>query len=142
MKRKGALLAAIVMSVSATGVSAEKSFTVKSIKKGGYAFSFEGEIIGVGPVVAAGVMESDGNGNITEAVRTISINGVPTTQTFTCSYSINPDGSGSATCPLDNPGPGFPSVETFDLALEDKAHSFRFVGTTPGVAVLGSGTRQ
>jgi hypothetical protein len=43
---------------------------------------------------------------------------------------------------LDNPVLGFPSVETFDLALEDKADSFRFVGTTAGVAVLGSGTKQ
>jgi hypothetical protein len=67
---------------------------------------------------------------------------VPVTQTFTCSLAVEPDGTGSAVCPLDDPLPGAPPVETFDFVLEDKARAFRLVGTTPNILVLGSGSEQ
>jgi len=110
--------------------------------EGSYAFSFDGTLIGVGPIAATGVVVADGKGNITSGVRTLNVNGVVAQQTFTCTYSVNPDGTGSADCALDNPLPGAPSVETFDFALEDKARAFRLVGTTDGFTVLGSGAKQ
>jgi hypothetical protein len=121
----------------ASEASAAKSFSLKDIR-GAYSFSFQGEIVGVGPVAAIGRLEADGKGNITRASRTISINGASLFQTFTCTLFVDPDGTGSATCPLDDP----PIVETFDFVLEDKGRTFRFVGTTPGIVVLGSGERQ
>ena len=120
---------------------ADKGFSVKDVR-GSYGFSFQGQIVGVGPVGAVGLITADGEGNVTDAVRTISINGVPVTQTFTCSITVDPDGTGSAVCPLDDPLPGTPPVETFDFVLEDKARSFRIVGTTPGIVVVGSGREQ
>jgi hypothetical protein len=56
--------------------------------------------------------------------------------------TVNAKGTGSAVCPLDNPAPGFPPVETFDFVLEEKGKALRFVGTTPGIVVLGSSARQ
>ncbi len=120
---------------------ADKGFSVQDLR-GNYGFSFQGQIVGFGPVAAVGSMSADGEGNITEAVRTISINGVHVTETFTCTLTVNPDGTGSAVCPLDNPAPGAPAVETFDFVLEDKARAFRIVGTTPGIVVVGSGREQ
>jgi len=120
---------------------ADKGFSVKDVR-GNYGFSFQGQIVDVGPVGAVGRMTADGEGNVTDAVRTISINGVPVTQTFTCSITVDPDGTGSAVCPLDEPLPGTPAVETFDFVLEDKARAFRIVGTTPGIVVVGSGREQ
>ena len=120
---------------------ADKGFSVKDVR-GNYGFSFQGQIVGVGPVAAVGLITADGKGNITEAVRTISINGVPVTQTFTCSITVESDGTGSAVCPLDDPLPGAPPVETFDFVLEDKARAFRLVGTTPNILGLGSGSEQ
>jgi hypothetical protein len=110
--------------------------------EGPYAFSFDGTLIGVGPIAATGVVVADGKGNITSGVRTLNVNGLVAQQTFTCKYSVNPDGTGSADCAVDNPLPGAPGVETFDFALEDKARAFRLVGTTPGFTVLGSGAKQ
>ena len=110
--------------------------------EGPYAFSFDGTVIGAGPVAATGVVVADGKGNITSGVRTLNFNGVVAQQTFTCTYSVNPDGTGSALCPLDTPLPGAPAVETFDFALEDRARAFRLLGTTPGITVLGSGAKQ
>jgi hypothetical protein len=120
---------------------ADKGFSVKDVR-GNYGFSFQGQIVGVGPVAAVGLITADGGGNITDAVRTISINGVPTTETFSCTITVNPDGTGSAVCPLDDPAPGAPPVETFDFVLEDKARAFRLVGTTFGIVVVGSGREQ
>lgn len=127
--------------VLANGNGRSKEFSLRDVR-GDYAFSFQGEIVGVGPVTASGVLSADGKGNITQAERTISVNGVPVVETFTCTLTVNPNGTGSAVCPIDSPAPGFPAVETFDFALEDRARGFRFVGTTPGIAVLGSGRRQ
>jgi hypothetical protein len=110
--------------------------------KGSYAFSFHGTVIGVGPVAATGVVVADGKGNITSGVRTINFNGSVAQQTFSCKYFVNSDGTGSAECPLDNPLPGAPAVETFDFALEAKGRAFRLLGTNAGITVLGSGAKQ
>lgn len=115
-----------------------RGFSVRDIK-GAYAFSFEGKIVGVGPVAAVGRLVADGRGNITDAVRTIVVHGASFPQTFTCTLIVQPEGTGSAICPLDDPDG---SIETFDFVLEEKGRTFRFVGTTPGVVVLGSGRRQ
>ena len=143
--RKGLCLFTLLLGVLllfATGkANAQKVFSEKSVR-GFYGFSFQGEIVGVGPVAAIGALEADGNGNITTASRTININGVPIQQTFTCTYSVYPDGTGSAVCPLDDPLPGAPAVETFDFVLINKAKGFQFAGTTPGIVVLGTGTKQ
>ena len=135
------LFVASLLTAQLSPAFAANKFTEKDVR-GAYAFSFSGEIVGVGPIAATGRMLADGNGNIPEAVRTISVNGVPQTETFTCTITVNANGTGSAVCPLDNPAPGFPPVETFDFVLEEKGRSFRFVGTTPGIVVLGSGLNQ
>lgn len=150
MTRKISFMFALALALTISGaaladkafpVKHGKAFTVKDVK-GSYAFSFQGEVIGLGPVAAAGVIRADGRGNITEAVRTISVNGAPVVETFTCTITVNRDGTGAAECPLDDPLPGFPIEETFDFALEDNAKGFRLVGTTPGIVVVGSGRRQ
>lgn len=141
MNLKSVLLGVLLFALQLSPALAAKPFSEKDVR-GAYAFSFRGEIVGIGPVAASGRMFADGKGNITEAVRTISVQGVPLTETFTCTLAVNADGTGSAVCPLDTPAPGFLPVETFDFVLEDKGRSFRFVGTSPGIVVLGSGLRQ
>lgn len=142
MKRRLFLvLVAAILVTPVSAVLADKSFTVGDVK-GRYGFSFEGEIVGLASVAATGMMVADGEGNITNAVRTISVGGVPITETFTCTLLVNANGTGSAVCPLDAPAPGSPAVETFDFVIEANGKAFRFVSTTPGIVVLGSGARQ
>jgi hypothetical protein len=141
MRKLMVLLVVLTLNLAPSAVAlADKTFTNGDIK-GSYAFSFQGEILGVGPAAASGMFKANGRGSITEAVRTISFGG-SVTQTFTCTLSVNPNGTGSAECPLDDPIPGFPAVETFDFVLEDNAKGVRFVSTTPGFVVLGSGRKQ
>ena len=75
-------------------------------------------------------------------MRTVNVNGTAVQQTFTCTYFVNPNGTGSASCSLDNPLPGAPTVETFDFVLEDAGRTFRLIGTTAGITVVGGGTKQ
>ncbi len=141
----GKLIVSVV--VTALGLAtaviavADRTFSIEDIK-GSYAFSWQGEVLGVGPAAAAGVFHADGEGNIDHAFRTISLNDLLFRQTFTCTLSVNPNGMGSADCLLSGPAPGYILEETFEFVLEDKAKGFRFVGTTPGHVVLGSGRRQ
>jgi hypothetical protein len=120
---------------------ADKNFSVRDVK-GRYVFSFQGEVPGVAVFAAAGVLAADGKGNITEGVRMISVNGVASTGTFTCSIKVHANGTGSAVCPSDNPTPGFPAVETYQFVLSGNGSAFRFVGTVDGLVISGSGERQ
>jgi hypothetical protein len=122
-------------------VNKGRNFTEADVR-GAYAFSFQGTVIQLGPFAAAGIVVSDGKGNIINAVRTLNINGTAVQQTFTCIYSVNPNGTGSADCTLANPLPGAPIVETFDFALEDAGRAFRLISTTPGFTAVGTGKRQ
>ncbi|MDH3446053.1 MAG: hypothetical protein OEN50_19170 [Deltaproteobacteria bacterium] len=129
-----------VSAVEVTPRSEGRTFTASDVK-GRYVFSFQGEAVGLAVVAATGVLTADGRGNITEGVRTITVNGVATTQTFTCIVTVNPNGTGSAECLLDDPQ-GFPPEETFSFVLHDNGKAFKFVSTTAGLVLLGSGERQ
>ena len=137
------MVAVIITTMISSSAQADgrRGFSVKDVK-GDYAFYFDGQIVGVGQVAATGAFHADGRGNVTRAVHTISVLGYSRTETFTCTIAVNPNGTGSANCPLDNPAAGAPPEETFDFVLEDNAKAFRMVGTTEGFVVLGGGRRQ
>ncbi len=121
---------------------AQRAFTLRDMQ-GSYAFSFQGFAfqpnVGYVPVAAAGMIKVDGQGNVTEGVRTISMGGLSAVQKFTCTLTLESNGTGSAICPLENPDLG---TESFSFALEDNVEGFRYVGTTEGAVVLGSGKKQ
>ena len=110
--------------------------------QGPYAFAFDGWAVlpGVGmvPAAATGRFAADGRGNITDAVRTLVLAGTPLHQTFTCSYNVNPDGTGSAEC-IVLPGS---TTETFDFVVVKRRSKAFFTGTTGNVTVRGLAERQ
>ncbi len=119
---------------------AQRAFTLRDMQ-GSYAFSFQGfslQDVGFVPVAASGMIKVDGQGKVTEGMRTISLGGQSLIQTFTCTLSLDPNGTGSAECPLDDHS----ATETFSFVLEDNVTGFRYIGTTPGVVVLGGGKKQ
>ncbi|NDQ55474.1 MAG: hypothetical protein GZ088_00205 [Acidipila sp.] len=94
------LLALVMISCGdGTGASAGTpglTFSNASLK-GQYAFSFVGTDTG-GPAMLAGTFLSDGNGNINSGVEdSNAISGILTNEVFNGTYSIGPDGRGSAT---------------------------------------------
>ncbi len=89
-------------------------------------------------VAAVGRFRADGYGNITDGVRSISVNGAHFLQTYTCIYQINQDGTGTAECLIDQTQ----LTETFYVALNKKGKEIQFVTTTPGTIVTGVAKKQ
>ena len=69
----------LAMAMLSAGVTdqalADRSFSERDVR-GPYSFSFEGEIVSVGPVAAVGRFDAHGRGNITNAVRSLAVNGM------------------------------------------------------------------
>jgi hypothetical protein len=72
--------------------------------QGTYEFSASGTIVGVGPTAGVGLFTSDGKGNIS-GKDTSSFNGAIVRETFTATYTVNADCSGSATAVFQGPVP-------------------------------------
>jgi hypothetical protein len=64
--------------------------------KGAYGFTQTGSIVGVGPVSNSGLMTIDENGNVTGS-QTKSVNGHISQESFSGTYTIQSDCTGSAT---------------------------------------------
>lgn len=127
---------------------ADKGFTNRDFN-GDYAFHLDGVLTSSSgaPVVTAydaavGRLTADGTGTITKGTRSVSANGVVFEETFTCTYNINPDGTGKANCNFSVFGP-----TTLDIVLLDDGDEFYFnvidMTNTSGKPVLqGVGKRQ
>ena len=91
---------------------------------------------------AVGRFTADGAGNITQGARSVNANGKNFEETFTCTYNINPDGTGSANCNFSMFGP-----TTLDLVLLDDGNEFYFnvidmTNTSSKPVLQGVGKRQ
>ena len=82
-------------------------------------------------------MVSDGEGNFTDAVRTLSLNGAILHQTATGTYTVNPNGTGSARLIVKDEG-----VENFEFVIVDNGREAPFIGTDPGVVIRGVAVKQ
>lgn len=105
--------------------------------QGRYVFSANGTASNVGPVAVIGQFIADGFGNITNGVNTVSLNGQIIQQTFTCSYNVSSNGTGTSACPVttissDSPGP---ATSTFSFVITNKSSEIEFVQTDPGVVM-------
>ena len=98
--------------------------------KGAYGLSCEGTVVGVGPLAVIGVFTADGKGNGAE-VETISFNGVITTgATFTVTYTVNADCTGSFV------STGLGSVFHNDFVIDDNKKEMRLTPTEPGFVAV------
>lgn len=115
----------------------DDEYTLKDVR-GTYGFMVQGEILGLGPLVITGYLKMKGNGTIPEAVRTVAIGGMEAiTQTFTCTFNINPNGTGKVECPIEDG-----TVDTFDFVFWDGTKGFYVVTTMFGVTAYGEGRKQ
>lgn len=98
--------------------------------KGSYGLSCEGTAVGVGPLAVIGVFTADGKGNGSE-IETLSFNGVITTgATFTVTYTVNADCTGSLV------STGLGSVFHNDFVIDDNKKEIRLTPTEPGFVAV------
>jgi hypothetical protein len=103
--------------------------------RGSYGWNVEGTAFGTS-LNAIRQFTSDGQGNFSgEGIVNFGTGSVP--HTFVCSYSIKPNGIGTATC--NSPELG---AEHFAFVLIGEGNEARFVSTTPGVIIKGNAGKQ
>jgi hypothetical protein len=130
-------LACLVCAIPAA--LADPQFSERDIK-GPYGFAFDGFAGASGaptgstvPVASVGRFTADGHGTINDGVRTLVVSGNAVRQTFTCTYTVNGDGTGHADCLVT----GAPD-EHFDFVVVNKGDEAYF--TAVPATVPGAGT--
>ncbi len=103
---------------------------------GSFGFTATGTVASVGPVAQVGRQTFDGEGN-TAGTGTISANGNILRGTFTGTYTVDPDCTGSLTLDFSVLG-----VVHSDLVIVADGREFRAIQTDPGVVVTVVGKKQ
>jgi len=120
----------------AAPIAEAQHFSVRDID-GPTAFAFDG-FVNAAPAAAVGRFTADGDGRLNDGVRTLVVGGTVLHQTFTCDYTVNPDGTGSAAC-IVNPDA---TPESFDFVVVESKKGAYFTSTTPGITIRGATKRQ
>ncbi len=131
-----ALVVSLTVGAAHAGHEGDPPTYADRVLRGAWGFSASGVILVPNEhhplqVVAVGVMEFDGAGGC--AIRdTININGtaIPDRSSDSCSYQVNPDGTGT----IEASFAGDPGPVPLSFAIVDKANSLRFIRTDLGVA--------
>ena len=96
---------------------------------GHWSLTDNGTVVGVGPRTAVGVFTLDGNGNLQNGVAASSLNGSVASETFSGTYTVNPDCSGSFDVKIYSG-----ATELFELtaftAFDDEMREMRAVFTS------------
>jgi len=120
----------------ASQASADPHFNNQDVR-GDYGFSFDGSLFNV-PITATGQFTADGRGNVVAGYRVLNYNGAVVTQTFTCTYAVNANGTWAGSCTI-MPGS---STESFAGVIADSDRTLYYIATIPGAAIRATATRQ
>ena len=144
--RLAATLAASGLLLSMSTVSHAQAFQGFSDinLRGDYGFAFNGTLLsGPAPLAATGHVYFDGFGVATSAVRTLDVGGNVFQQKASGTYTVNPDGTGSAHFHVVTEGGALPpSDESFAFVLDGHGDIVQFISTTPGVMAHGQLHKQ
>jgi len=104
--------------------------------RGHHGFHYDGAILGVGPVASNGPIFFDGHGNLSASYST-AVNGITFRGSFTGTYTVAANGSGSVTLTL----PLLGLQAHGDFVIVDDGKGTFFSCTDAGFSVTG-GTRK
>lgn len=95
---------------------------------GGYGYTTTGTRLGIGLVAGVGVFTLDRNGDLS-GKQTVSFNGVIANETYTGTYTVNSDCTGTATLVVVSSIPAFNRTSTLDLVWVDNSSAIRMIFT-------------
>jgi hypothetical protein len=101
--------------------------------RGVHGFTYSGTRIGVGPVASSGRIDFDGNGGLA-ATFTTSVAGKAFTGSFTGSYTVQTDGTGSVLVDL----PWLSTQAHGNFVIVDHGDGTFFTSTDAGYSVTGT----
>lgn len=104
---------------------------------GKWGFTTNGTVVGIGPRDSLGIFTLDGGGNLLNGKGTSSLNGSVTDETFTGSYSVNPDCTGKLAIEIFDLSGNKILTATVNIVFDDNVRELRAMYTS---AVLPNGT--
>ena len=137
-RRTALMVFAATLVVSMAGTArAEGPECSLALTAGKYAFTDSGTVLGIGPRTAVGIFTLDAAGNLTNGKATSSLNGSVAVETFSETYTVNPDCTGTiAVAIFDQSGNKIFTV-TLNIAWDDNVRELRGIFTS---VVLPNGT--
>jgi hypothetical protein len=96
---------------------------------GKWSFTDNGTVVGVGPRVAVGVLTLDSAGNVSNGVATSSLNGAIAQETFSGTYTVNSDCTGTISVTIYSGGAEL-FVINGNLAFDEDSKHLRGVFTS------------
>ena len=96
---------------------------------GHWSLTDQGTVIGIGPRTAVGVFTLDGNGNLLNGVAASSLNGSVASETFSGTYTVNPDCSGTFDVKIYSAGTELFELKAF-TAFDSDMREMRAVFTS------------
>jgi hypothetical protein len=96
---------------------------------GNYAFTDSGTVVNVGPRTAVGTFTLDAAGNLLNGVATSSLNGTVASETFSGTYTLNPDCTGTISVEIFASGTEIFAV-TLNMAFDDNMRQIRGIFTS------------
>jgi hypothetical protein len=96
---------------------------------GKWSFTDGGTVIGIGPRAAVGVFTLDGHGDVLDASATSSLNGSIAVETFSGTYTVNPDCTGTINVTIYASGVAILNV-TLNTAFDDGMRQIRGLFTS------------
>jgi hypothetical protein len=104
---------------------------------GRWGFTDSGTVVGIGPRTAVGVFALDGNGNLLNGVATSSLNGSVAEETFSGTYTVNPNCTGTLSVGIYVSG-SLSYTVTLNLAFDDDMKALRGLFTSAVVEPSGT----
>jgi len=96
---------------------------------GKWSFTDNGTVVGIGPRIATGVFTLDGAGNLQNGLATSSLNGTIAEETFSGTYTVNPNCTGTLSGEIFVSGVELFAV-TLNLAFDEDMKQIRGIFTS------------
>ena len=139
-----AAVIALALGMSATAKADDKGCSNATLR-GTYAYTSTGSITTppdlAGPIAEVGTQTFDGKGATTTTF-TASGNGNIFQTTFTGTYTVNPDCTGTINLTALGPVPPAGTIVTLFFVIDDYFNGFQAIETLPGVVITRTARRQ
>jgi len=130
-----ALFCVVVTATLAPAARAEDHACSNRSVAGKYGYTTAGTRLGIGPVAGTGIFTLDRDGNLLGGQQTVSFNGVIADETYTGTYTVNSDCTGTANAVVVSSIPAFNRASTFDLVWVDNSSALRAIFTNAGTII-------
>jgi len=135
-------LSAVVFTTAlAVPAYAQESHACSLARSGGkWSFTDQGTVLGIGSRTAIGVFALDGAGNLQNGIATASLAGSVASETFSGTYTVNPDCTGTISVEIFSSGTEILAV-TLSIAFDEDMKHIRGIfssATTPNRTQLAT----